>query len=90
MAFRRESVLGTHKTRTQGASIAALLARLRTKYGAAQGALAAGTPFFGSPLTAKHEGQTELPGTPRDLFRIEAGSPGDEAAPLLEVERLTE
>ena len=50
MAFRRQSAMGMRKTRTQRAPIAALLARLRTQYGAAQCALTAETPFFSSLL----------------------------------------
>jgi len=47
MTLRRE---GKRRTRTQRATIAALLARLRTKYCAAQCVLAAGTSLFSSLL----------------------------------------
>ena len=50
--FRRQSVMGERKTRTQGASIAALLRRLRTKYCAAQRVPVAGTSCFDSPKDA--------------------------------------
>ena len=42
--------MGMRKTRTQRAQIAALLARLRTKYCTAQCVLASGTSFFSSLL----------------------------------------
>jgi hypothetical protein len=57
MVFRCQGVVGTRETRTQGASIAALLARLRTRYRAAQCVLEAETPFFGGlPQQAQFPG----------------------------------
>src|SRR5512139_4337743 len=50
MAFRRQTAMGTRETRTQRGPIAALLTRLRTRYGAAQCVLVAYTPFFSSLL----------------------------------------
>jgi hypothetical protein len=50
MAFRRQNAMGMRETRTQRASIAALLTRLRTQYGAVQYALVAETPFISSLL----------------------------------------
>jgi hypothetical protein len=51
MAFRSQGAMGTHKTRTQGAPIAALLAQVRTTHCAAERVAAAETPFFSSLLT---------------------------------------
>ena len=80
MAFRRQSAMGTRKTRTQEASIAALLARLRTKYRAAQCVLVAETPFFSSLpmlLNAKH-------GEPRvDYPHKESPAPAGRRLPAL-------
>ena len=50
MTFRRQSAMGTRERRTQGARIAALFARPRTCYPAAQSFLAAGASFFSSLL----------------------------------------
>ena len=46
MTLRPGRGLGTRETRTQGALIAALFARLRTKYRAAQYVPGAGASFF--------------------------------------------
>jgi hypothetical protein len=48
MTLRRRKVVGMRERRTQGARIAALLARLRTHYRAAQCVPAAEASFFGS------------------------------------------
>jgi hypothetical protein len=53
MTFRRKDVMGRCERRTQGARIAALLARPRTYYRAAQCVFAAETSFFSSLLTAE-------------------------------------
>jgi hypothetical protein len=52
MTFRRKDAMGMCERRTQGARIAALLARPRTCYHAAQCVLATEASFFSSVLAA--------------------------------------
>ena len=59
MTPRRRNALGMCERRTQGARIAALFARLRTCYRAAQRVSAAGASLFSSLLKPGEEGQME-------------------------------
>src|SRR5437879_1410111 len=72
--------MGECETRTQGASIAALWARLRTQDRAAQRGRAARASFRKERLSKRGSLQEELRGEPETFFEADPGLPAKELA----------